>query len=147
MAKVIVLLLALFSGMGQSMQAAVNGTLGKKIGSIEGAFVSFFTGTVMLLILMLIWGNGSLSTVWNVPKWNLIGGVLGAIYVFIVIMAVPKIGVTSAITAVIIGQLIMSVVIDHFGWFGNEPFHFTYKRMIGLVLMFAGLYFVFSDKH
>ncbi|UZJ78830.1 DMT family transporter [Fictibacillus sp. KU28468] len=147
MAKVIVLLLALFSGMGQSMQAAVNGTLGKKIGSIEGAFVSFFTGTVMLLIFMLIWGNGSLSTVWNVPKWNLIGGVLGAIYVFIVIMAVPKIGVTSAITAVIIGQLTMSVVIDHFGWFGNEPVHFTYKRMIGLVLMFAGLYFIFSDKH
>ncbi|MGG1572638.1 DMT family transporter [Fictibacillus sp. NRS-1165] len=147
MAKVIVLLLALFSGMGQSMQAAVNGTLGKKIGSIEGAFVSFFTGTVMLLIFMMIWGHGSLSTVGNVPKWNLIGGILGAIYVFIVILAVPKIGVTSAITAVIIGQLIMSVIIDHFGWFGNAPFHFTYKRMIGLVLMFAGLYFVFSDKH
>ncbi|MDN4076097.1 DMT family transporter [Fictibacillus terranigra] len=147
MANVIVLLLALFSGMGQSMQAAVNGTLGKKIGSIEGAFVSFFTGTVMLLIFMMIWGHGSLSTVGNVPKWNLIGGILGAIYVFIVILAVPKIGVTSAITAVIIGQLIMSVIIDHFGWFGNAPFHFTYKRMIGLVLMFAGLYFVFSDKH
>ncbi|SDN54452.1 transporter family-2 protein [Fictibacillus solisalsi] len=147
MGKIIMLVIVLLAGMGQGMQAAVNGSLGKKIGSIEGAFVSFFTGTVMLLVIMLIWGNGSLSTVWQVPKWNLIGGILGAIYVFIVILAVPKIGVTSAITAVIIGQLMMSVIIDHNGWFGNEAIHFTYKKMIGLVLLLAGLYFVFSDKH
>lgn len=41
MGKIIMLVIVLLAGMGQGMQAAVNGTLGKRIGSIEGAFVSF----------------------------------------------------------------------------------------------------------
>jgi bacterial/archaeal transporter family-2 protein len=106
------LLLAIIGGTCIGLQAGINGVLRKKIGVIEASFVSFI-GTIILLLLVIFAGKGNILNVTNVPKLQLLGGALGVAYVSIMVAIVPKIGVASAITAVIVGQLIISVTLDH----------------------------------
>ena len=119
--KLIFPLLALIGGMALATQGQINGGLGKKIGVIESSFMNFAVGgLVLLLILLLFFGHGNISAISTVPKWQIIGGLLGSFFVVIQVIVVPKIGVSATFMAVIAGQIILSVVIDHFGFFGGQ---------------------------
>src|SRR4051794_12746317 len=98
-------------GMALAMQGQINGGLGKKIGVIEGAFFNFALGAMVLLFVLLFFGKGNMSAISTVPKWQIIGGIFGAFFVMIQVVVVPKIGVSTTFMAVIVGQIILSVVI------------------------------------
>jgi transporter family-2 protein len=136
----------LLSGLGLSVQSGINGELGKRLGSVEGAFFSFFIGTVALTLFMLFFGKGNILEVFRVPKWQLIGGLLGAAYITAMVVAVPKLGVGLSVVTVIVGQILSSLVIDHFGWFGKEPIPLDWNRGIGVILLLAGLCFIFRGS-
>ncbi|MFD3446652.1 DMT family transporter [Microbacteriaceae bacterium 4G12] len=137
-------LLALLSGLALGVQAAINGGLGKRLGALEGAFVSFAVGTIALLVLVLSFGKGNIGTFTQVPKWQLTGGLLGAFYVAVSVMVVPRIGVATTLTAIILGQLCMGAVIDHFALFGGRHIPFDGKRLMGLVLLGGALYLFYK---
>jgi transporter family-2 protein len=82
----------------------------------------------------------------SVPKWQLIGGLLGSVFVTAMILAVPKIGVAAAIFGAIIGQLVMGLVIDHFGFFGVQRIHLDWNRLLGVVFMLTALFFIFRGN-
>ncbi|WP_379970630.1 DMT family transporter [Ectobacillus sp. sgz5001026] len=137
-------ILALLSGVVLAVQAAINGGLGKRIGAMEGAFVSFSVGTLALFVAVLVIGKGTFPSITGIPKFQLTGGLLGACYVAISVMIVPKLGVASALTAAIVGQLMMGSVIDHFALFGGKQIAFDMKRALALVLMGVGLYLFYK---
>ncbi|PLR86444.1 DMT family transporter [Bacillus sp. V33-4] len=132
--------LSFIGGVAVAFQAQINGGLGKKAGALEGAFISFVIGTLALFFLVLFFGKGNLGAVFSVPKWQLFGGLLGAFYVSVMIFAVPNIGVAPALVAVIAGQLIFGVLIDHFGWFGGKPIPIDTKKIIAMFLLFCSLF-------
>nr|WP_281391678.1 DMT family transporter [Bacillus benzoevorans] len=133
-------LLALIGGMGLAAQGQINGGLGRKIGVIESAFMNFAVGTLVLLLILIFFGNGNISAVTTVPKWQIIGGLLGSFFVLIQVLVVPKIGVSTTFIAVIVGQIILSVIIDHFGLFGGNRFPIDKQKMIAILLMLAALF-------
>ncbi|WP_139491869.1 DMT family transporter [Brevibacillus dissolubilis] len=137
-------LMAVLGGVAISVQASVNGGLGKKIGTLEGAFVSFGIGTLLLLLLVIFFGQGSMLQLGNVPKWQLTGGLLGAFYVAIMVLVVPQAGVTTTVASVIVGQLLMSVIIDHYGLFGGKQIPMDGKKLIALLLMGVALYLFYK---
>lgn len=143
--KLIFSLLAMAGGITLGIQAVVNGGLGKKVGTMEASFISFFVGTAVLFFLVLFWGKGNLLAISEVPKGQLIGGILGAFYVFVIILVAPKIGVTATLLSVIAGQLLIGSIIDHFGLFGGEKFPLDTKKVIALLLMFGSI-FLFNQK-
>lgn len=142
MMRWVYMLLALVGGMLAGTQAPINGSLGKKIGSLEGAFTSFFVGLLFLTFFTLFFGKGQLINVFHVPKWNLLGGLLGAVFVTIMIVTVPKTGAATAIFAAIAGQMIASLIIDHFGLFGVQKIPINTNRLLGLLLMVLSLFFI-----
>jgi bacterial/archaeal transporter family-2 protein len=144
--KFLYILLALLGGMMAGIQAPINGSLGKKIGSVEGAFTSFFVGTLFLAFLVLFFGKGPITHLFQVPKWNLLGGLLGAIFVTFVILSVPNIGVALTIFAAIVGQMVISIIIDHFGLFGVQKIPMNVNRLLGLGLMLAALFFIYRGS-
>lgn len=137
--------LALLIGVLVAMQSQINGTLGKKIGIVEASLVSFSIGTFVLFFVVLLFGKGDVFLASTVPKWQLIGGVLGATFVSISAFVVPKIGVANTLLAVIIGQISISSAIDHFGLFGAQQIPFNQKRAIAMILLFIALY-LFRQK-
>lgn len=118
--KILFPLLAVLGGITIAIQGQINGGLGKKVGVIEASFISFGIGTLALLFIVLFVGNGNISAIASVPKWQLTGGLLGAIYVIVIVLVVPRIGVAPTLVGVIAGQIIIGAVIDHFGLFGCE---------------------------
>ena len=140
--------LAVFLGAGAgalvAMQAPINSRLGKSVGTAQAATFSFLVGTVALLLLASFWhgGLGNLGRVSQVPWWALIGGLLGAVYVSVALVAVRTLGASGLTAVVITGQLAISVVIDRFGLLGIAKQHVGASRIVGLLLLIAGFLLV-----
>ncbi|WP_309299194.1 DMT family transporter [Ureibacillus sinduriensis] len=145
MIKLIFPLLAMIGGMALAVQSQINGGLGRKVGVIEGSFISFFIGTLALLFILIFFGRGEISAISTVPKWQLLGGLLGAFFVMVQVIAVPKIGVSAALMAVIVGQIVLGAIIDHFGLFGGTAHPIDARKLIALVLLLFSL-FLYNSK-
>lgn len=140
----IITILAVIAGVGVGLQAGINGELGKRIGTIEGAFVSFAVGTLFLFLAMLFLGKGNILSMFTVPKWQLTGGLLGAAYVMIAVWAVPKIGVAITLLAVVTGQLVTSALLDHFGVISGQQIPLDGKRVSALLLLALALFLFYK---
>jgi transporter family-2 protein len=139
--KGVAVLLGVLAGGLVGMQAPINSRLGKSIGTIQAATFSFLVGTALLLAIAAFakggWGN--LGHVGRAPAWALVGGLLGAVYVSVAIVAVRTLGASGLTAVVILGQLGMSVVIDRFGLLGVAKVPVSGGRIVGLVLLAAGV--------
>jgi transporter family-2 protein len=126
------------------MQAPVNARLGKSVGSVQAASFSFLVGTVVLLVIAAFvnGGLGELGHVTRAPWWALVGGLLGAVYVTVALIAVRTLGASGLTAVVITGQLAISLAIDRFGLFGIARQHVDVSRIVGLVLLVAGVVLV-----
>ncbi|AGA69484.1 hypothetical protein Desdi_2039 [Desulfitobacterium dichloroeliminans LMG P-21439] len=144
--KAFFVFVALFGGMLLGIQTPINGALGKRIGSIEGALVSFTIGMICLLFAVFFFGRGNLSQVTQVPKLWLVGGALGAVAVTCSILSVQRIGVTSVLTAAVLGQIMVGLIIDHFGLLGVAKVPVDSLRLLGVIVMMGGLFLVLKPN-
>jgi transporter family-2 protein len=137
--------LAVLIGIGAGglvgMQAPINSRLGKTVGGVQAASFSFLVGTFALVSITFVLrgGLGSLGSLGSVPWWALIGGLLGAVYVFVALEAVRTLGASGLTAVVIAGQLAISLVIDRFGLLGVARQSIGMQRIAGLVLLLAGV--------
>jgi transporter family-2 protein len=138
MNQILLLVLMFCGGIAIAFQPSINSRLAQKIGTFESSFISFAVGTLLLLILVLFAGKGSLKGVANASWWELTGGGLGAFFVTMTIVAIPRIGTTAAMVAVIGAQLTTGVLLDHFGLFGFRTIPLDSKRALGVALLMAG---------
>ena len=144
MSRTLALLLAIAAGCFVGLQAPVNARLGRQVGSLQAAGVSFLIGTVVLLLVAGLSSGGlpSVASASRAPWWALIGGVLGAFYVTVALLTVRTLGL-SALTAVVVsGQLTIAVVVDRFGLLGISKQHIGAPRIAGLVLLVLGVVLV-----
>jgi transporter family-2 protein len=133
-----VILMAVVGGL-IALQPAVNAGLGKATGNLAAALVSFAIGTLLLAVLVGLGGQaGGLASTFEVPWYYLLGGVLGAAYVFTALVTVHSIGAGGVAAATITGQLTASVVIDRLGILGLQETPITGQRLLGIVLLLAG---------
>ncbi|QFT81316.1 hypothetical protein FIU89_11905 [Roseovarius sp. THAF27] len=123
-----------------AMQAPINSALGRSIDStLAAATISFGVGFFILLALSIVHGDGpALARAPFVPKYLLIGGALGAVYVWSALWAVPILGVLTTTTVLILGQMIAALLIDHFGFFGLTPRDVSLQRVLAAMLVAAG---------
>ncbi len=144
MSRGLAVLLGVGAGGLVGMQAPINSRLGKTVGGVQAASFSFLVGTVALVSIayVLRGGLGSLGHVGRVPWWALVGGLLGAVYVFVALEAVRTLGASGLTAVVITGQLVISVVIDRFGLLGIAKQHIGAPRIIGLLLLVVGVVLV-----
>ena len=138
MNQMLLLVLMFCGGIAVALQPSINGRLAQKVGTLESSCLSFAVGTVLLLFMVLVAGKGSLRGIVNCSWWELTGGSLGAFFVTMTIVAIPRIGTTAALAAVIGAQLTTGVLLDHFGLFGFRTIPLDGKRAIGVALLMAG---------
>jgi transporter family-2 protein len=126
-----------------ALQAPINAGLGKATGSLPSALISFLIGTLILAVLVGLSGKtGGLGSTFDVSWYYLTGGLLGAAYVFTVLVTVTEIGAGGVAAATITGQLTASVLIDRLGILGLEETTLTLDRVLGVALLLAGTYLV-----
>ncbi len=144
MSRTVAVLVAVAAGCFVGLQAPVNARLGRQVGGLQAATVSFLVGTVVLLVVAGLSSGGlpSPASAVKAPWWALIGGVLGAFYVTVALLTVRTLGL-SALTAIVVsGQLAVAVIVDRFGLLGIPRQQIGLTRISGLVLLVAGVVLV-----
>lgn len=132
--------LAFAAGLGGAVQIAVQGRLGDRVGSLEALTTAAVVGGVIAIAALLVVRRSldGVSEAFGGPKWQLLGGVMGALIVFAITVAGPRIGVVATTAFLIAAQLALAAVIDRYGWFGVERVEVTWPRAAGIVLLLAG---------
>ena len=130
-----------------ALQAPINSTLGKSVGTFAAASVSFAIGLAVLVTITLVAGGGfgDVSKAGELRWYYLTGGVLGAAYVTTVLLSVRELGAGGVTAATIAGQLTMSVFIDRSGVLGLEERGLTPQRILGIALLAAGTFLIVRD--
>jgi bacterial/archaeal transporter family-2 protein len=140
-------ILTAFVGGLIALQAPINSMLGKATGSFQAAFISFAIGTVVLAVIAAFarGGFGTMGEATTLSWYYLTGGVLGAAYVTTVLVTVRELGAGPVVAATIAGQLSASVVLDQFGLLGLPKDPITVGKVVGVLLLAAGVYLVVRD--
>ena len=133
--------LALIAGLAGSIQVAVMGRFGERIGSFEALaanllFSTLIATTVLLVLRQSLAGFGEAV---RSPWWYWVGGGgMGVVVVLTITVVTPRLGAAATIGLLIAGQLAMGVVIDRYGLFGVEKVPLTWTRALGVLLLAVG---------
>jgi transporter family-2 protein len=139
------LALAFITGALIPIQAATNTAFSKAVGNpFSTGIMVFIIGLVSMVVFLLLTGKGfpSSKQLSAAPAYGYLGGLIVAIYVVMITILVPRIGVGTAIALIVTGQIFCAVVIDHFGLFGVHMRQVDLQRLFGMALMVGGIYFV-----
>ncbi len=140
------LVLGVFAGMSVCMEMSLNSLLGRHVGVLRSTLAPFITGLIaLLIILFFVTGErlGSLNQWMKAPWYSLFGGLFAAIFVAINIFIIPKVGIAAGLSAVIVGQLLLSPYFDSMGSFGLDRLPISLPRLIGMVLLIVRVRLMF----
>ncbi len=140
--QILLILLAIIVGALLPVQAAVNAELGRAIKSpIFAALVSFVVGTAGLLLYGLLTRVDftTLREARHLPVGYWLGGLIGAAYVAATIILAPRLGTALTFGLTIGGQMILSLILDHYGLLGLPVNPASWVRILGVVLIMVGV--------
>ena len=136
------LLFALLVGLVLPLQAGINSQLRLHVGHpLWAALVSFSVGTLVLACLLTLMRVSLPPAGWldRVPWWQLTGGLLGATFVASAVVLAPRLGAATLVATVVAGQMIGSIVIDHYGMVGYAQHAVNPVRLLGTILVVGGV--------
>lgn len=135
------ILFAILGGACITLQGVANAQISQNIGTWQTATITQLTGFIMALLILLI--------VLRDPKWQMLkqvkplyltGGSLGAIIIFSSVTAIHQVGVTLAVSILLIAQLSLTFINDFYGWFEVEKQKMGLPQFIGMGLMIVGVF-------
>ena len=138
------MLAVVFGGAATALQAPTNAKMMGAVGSpVNAAFVSFAVGTAALGILAVVLQvRPDMAASRALPWYAWVGGLYGAIFVVAAAWGVPRLGGATTIILMVAGQLLLSVVLDHFGVMGMPKQPISLGRVAGIGLVIAGVLMV-----
>jgi transporter family-2 protein len=137
--------LGITAGLGLALQVGMNAQLRKVLGSAySAALISFLVGTAALVTIVLLSRTAvpTRDSFAAVPHWAWFGGLFGAFYVAISTVVAAQLGATSLLALALAGQLLMALVVDHYGWLGLPENPITLGRLFGVSLLAAGVWLI-----
>lgn len=120
---------------------AANSLVSERVGSdLQANLPYFLLGFAVTLVIFLAKGNGfgDFSKYTEVPWWAFLAGIGGGLGVWVTTLLIGEIGADKFFVASVAGQLLISALLAHFGWLGNDENPITWVKVVGLVLAFGG---------
>lgn len=145
LSPILYLVLTLLVGMIIPIQAAANASLGRGLGSPFLATLAVFCiaalGTGVLLIATRT-PLPQLSAASSLPWWAWLGGLIAIVNIVGFILLPQQVSFGTFVAVVVLGQLLMGVLIDHFGLLRSAVHPMSIYRLLGVLLVVAGVYLV-----
>lgn len=139
------LLVCLLAGALMPLQAGVNAQLARWVGHpVTASLVSFAVGTLALFAYTAATRPPlpPLAALAAAPWWVWAGGLLGSVFVTAAAAFAPRLGAATFISITIAGQVLVSILLDHFGAIGFAARPVTALRLLGALLLIAGVLLV-----
>jgi len=137
---VLILLIGLAGGVAVGLQSPLASIISGRLGIFESIFIVHIGGAVASLIPLLFVGGGKLGSWRTVPWYTLGAGIFGLVVIGAVSYMIPRIGVAGSIITIVAGQLLVGTVLDHFGLLGAAEKPLDLTRLIGLAVVFVGVW-------
>ena len=141
---------ALITGIAIGMQATLTSRAGSIIGSVKtGLMTNLIGGTIAgIIILILLISKGTAA--WKIPVTPLFlmttAGLLGVLIVTGVSFSLQKVGITAGLATIILGQMLLSIIIDTKGIGAVDPIALSFQRIAGLLLLGVSIYLLLPKK-
>jgi transporter family-2 protein len=133
--------LALLAGATIPLNGGVNARLGAAIASpVYASMLSFAVGTLLIAVYGLATQQSvSWAGVASAPWYAWLGGVFGAFSLTVIILTYPKLGPGLGLGLVVAGQLLVALLLEHFGILVAQPHPINLLRVAGLLLVVGGV--------
>ena len=136
------LLFAALGGAAIALQALVNARLQQNAANpVLAATISFGVGFAALLLLLFTQPRTA-NTLGQAPWWAWMGGMLGAYYIVMSILLIPRIGAAALISSAVLGQMVFSLIADHYGFLGVQIRHASPARLLGAAMLIGGVFLI-----
>ncbi len=147
---IVAILIGLVAGSLFGTQPSVNGQLGKYLGHpLQASLISFASGTLIIFVLSVVTGTFPpvfTSPPRDFPWWAWCGGAIGVVLVTSSLILVPRVGSLPWFAAVMTGQTIAALLLDHFGLLGTPRAEASPLRLLGAGLLIAGVLVIVQAK-
>ena len=134
---------ALLMGMLVPVQTAANARMRTSVGpAFVVTLVSFAVSSLLLSVVSVVNGIPILPTaaqIANVPWWGWTGGVIALFTITVTIYLFRALGQLQTAILPLLGQLLFSLVIDHFGLFGSVCVPLSVQRLVAMCLLISGV--------
>jgi transporter family-2 protein len=143
---ILMILVVVASGAILCAQSAINGRLGATVGVVDSAWLTFALGTLVSLLYAFLFEPHHDLSLFTAPRWQVCGAFFGVVYMLVIVFAMPRVGTAAATVAVISGQLLMSLLIDNFGWLNNPVIALSQSRYVAMALLAVALYLIYRSN-
>ena len=135
-----ILLIGLAGGIAVGLQSPLASILTQRLGTFESVFIVHFGGALVAVLPLLFWGGGKLSQWRSVPWYAWTAGAFGLVVISAISYMIPRIGVAGSIITIVSGQLLVGMILDHFGWLGADVRPLDATRLIGIGIVLFGVW-------
>ena len=146
---IILILITVLAGVAIAFQSTMSGQLGKMLGNPFLATFSLYSVSAVSLCLLLLGLRPNVpdrSVLQSVPAYLwFAGSLLSIIALSAAYWIMPKLGVGRVMAGVVTGQIITSMLVSHFAWFGLPENPLTVGRLLGASLLLAGVFLINSE--
>jgi transporter family-2 protein len=136
----LIILIGLAGGVAVGLQSPLASMITQRLGMFESVFIVHVSGAIFALIPLLFYGGGKLAQWRSLPWYAVVAGIFGLVVIGAISYMIPRIGVAGAITTIVAGQLLVSTILDQFGWLGAMARPLDPARAIGLAVVFVGVW-------
>jgi len=138
----IVVVFGLLGGISVGLQSPLASLMSQRVGTMASVFIIHIGGAAFAGALLLTQRAARFSEVRSLPWYVLMAGGLGVVVISAVSYAIPRVGVVTMTFLIVAGQLLISALIDHFGWLGTEVRPLDPTRILGIVVLFIGVWLI-----
>jgi len=136
----LIILIGLAGGIAVGLQSPLASMLSQRLGIFESVFIVHLGGAILALIPLLFYSGGRLSQWRSVPWYALCAGIFGLVVISAISYMIPRVGVAAAITTVVAGQLLVGMMLDHFGLLGASERALDLTRVSGMIVVLVGVW-------
>lgn len=137
---ILIILIGLAGGVAVGLQGPLASMIGQRLGTLESVFIVHLGGALIALLPLLFYSGGKLSQWKQLPWYTLAAGAFGLVVISAVSYMIPRVGVAPAIVTIVAGQLLVSAILDQYGWLGAMARPLDVSRAIGLMVVFVGVW-------
>ncbi len=140
MVDILTILIGLLGGVAVGIQSPLAGAISQRVGGAAGSLIIHVSGAVASALLLVARGGENIREIGRLP-WYLFGaGAFGLLLYLTLSHTLPRLGAGAALTLIILGQLLMGLLIDQFGWFGAVVRPIDLSRVAAVGLLIVGGY-------
>ena len=138
--QVLTILIGILGGIAVGVQTPIANAIGQRVGGTASSLVVHVSGAIASGLLLMMRGGENIHNLRTLPWWMFGVGIFGVVLYLTINHTIPRIGAATAITLIIVGQLVAGMVIDHFGLLGATARPIDGTRVVAALMLLGGGY-------